>query len=71
MALTAACLILCVLYGLVLAILFIGRSVFGVSVRLFCREAGEEYDENWTKAEPSKKIKEPQKKTGAAKSDTA
>ena len=33
-----------------------------------CREAGEEYNENWTKAEGSKKIEQLQQKTGRGKS---
>ena len=36
-----------------------------------CREAGEEFDETWTKAEASKKIEELQQKTGRGKGGTA
>jgi hypothetical protein len=35
-----------------------------------CREAGEEFNQNWTKAEASKKIEELQQKTGRGKSGT-
>jgi len=33
-------------------------------LQTLCREAGEEFDQNWTKAEASKKIEELQHKTG-------
>jgi hypothetical protein len=36
-------------------------------LRTLCREAGEEFDENLTKAEASKKIDELQAKTGRGK----
>jgi hypothetical protein len=39
-------------------------------LRTLCREAKEEYNENWTKAEASKKIDELQQKTGRGKSGT-
>jgi DUF3072 family protein len=37
-------------------------------LQTLCREAGEEYNENWTKAEASKKIEELQQRTGRGKS---
>jgi Protein of unknown function (DUF3072) len=37
-------------------------------LQTLCREAAEEYNENWTKAEASKKIEELQQKTGRGKS---
>jgi len=37
-------------------------------LQTLCREAGEEFDQNWTKAEASKKIEELQQKTGRGKS---
>src|SRR4051812_48401758 len=37
-------------------------------LQMLCREAGEEYNENWTKAEASKKIEELQQKPGRGKS---
>ena len=40
-------------------------------LQTLCREAGKEYNENWTKAEGSKKIEELQQKTGRGKSGTA
>ena len=36
-------------------------------LQTLCREAGEEFNENWTKAEASKKIDELQGKTGRGK----
>ena len=36
-------------------------------LQTLCREAGEEFNENWTKAEASKKIEELQQKTGPAR----
>ncbi len=39
-------------------------------LQTLCREAGEEFDQNWTKAEASKKIDELQQKTGRGKSGT-
>jgi uncharacterized damage-inducible protein DinB len=39
-------------------------------LQTLCREAGEELDQNWTKAEASKKIEELQQKTGRGKSGT-
>jgi uncharacterized damage-inducible protein DinB len=39
-------------------------------LQTLCREAGEEFNENWTKAEASKKIEELQQKTGRGKSGT-
>jgi hypothetical protein len=33
-------------------------------LQTLCREAGEEFNQNWTKAEASKKIEELQQKTG-------
>ena len=39
-------------------------------LQTLCREGGEEFDQNWTKAEASKKIEELQQKTGRGKSDT-
>jgi hypothetical protein len=39
-------------------------------LQTLCREAGEEFDQNWTKAEASKKIEELQQKTGRGKSGT-
>jgi len=38
-------------------------------LRTLCREAGEEFNQNWTKAEASKKIEELQQKTGRGKAD--
>lgn len=40
-------------------------------LQTLCREAGEEFSENWTKAEASKKIEELQQRTGRGKSGTA
>ena len=40
-------------------------------LQTLCREAGEEYHENWTKAQASKKIEELQQKTGRGKSGAA
>ncbi len=37
-------------------------------LQTLCREGKEEFDENWTKAEASKKIDELQNKTGRGKS---
>jgi hypothetical protein len=37
-------------------------------LQTLCREAGEEFNGNWTKAEASKKIEELQQKTGRGKS---
>ena len=37
-------------------------------LQMLCREAKEEFDENWTKAAASKKIDELQNKTGRGKS---
>ncbi len=37
-------------------------------LQTLCREAKEEFDENWSKAEASKKIDELQTKTGRGKS---
>ena len=39
-------------------------------LQTLCREAKEEYNENWTKAEASKKIDELQQKTGRGKSSS-
>src|SRR5919106_6217225 len=39
-------------------------------LQTLCREAGEEFNQNWTKAEASKKIEELQRKTGRGKADT-
>jgi Protein of unknown function (DUF3072) len=39
-------------------------------LQTLCREAGEEFNQNWTKAEASKKIEELQQKTGRGKSGT-
>src|SRR6187399_3759656 len=39
-------------------------------LQTLCREAAEELDHNWTKAEASKKIEELQQKTGRGKSGT-
>jgi hypothetical protein len=36
-------------------------------LQTLCREAGEEFNQNWTKAEASKKIEELQQKTGRGK----
>ncbi len=36
-------------------------------LQTLCREGGEEFNENWTKAEASKKIDELQEKTGRGK----
>lgn len=36
-------------------------------LQTLCREGKEEFDENWTKAEASKKIDELQEKTGRGK----
>ena len=38
-------------------------------LQTLCREAGKEFDQNWTKAEASKKIEELQQKTGRGKGD--
>src|SRR4030095_8346261 len=40
-------------------------------LQTFCREAGEEFNQNWTKAEASKKIEELQQKTGRGQTGTA
>jgi uncharacterized damage-inducible protein DinB len=40
-------------------------------LQTLCREAKEEFNENWTKAEASKKIEELQQKTGRGKSGNA
>ena len=40
-------------------------------LQTLCREAKEEFNENWTKAEASKKIEELQQKTGRGKSGSA
>jgi uncharacterized damage-inducible protein DinB len=40
-------------------------------LQTLCREAGEEFNQNWTKAEASKKIAELQQKTGRGKTSTA
>jgi Protein of unknown function (DUF3072) len=40
-------------------------------LQTLCREAGEEFNENWTKAEASKKIEELQQKTGRGKRGAA
>ena len=40
-------------------------------LQTLCREAGEEFNKNWTKAEASKKIEELQQKTGRGKGSTA
>jgi hypothetical protein len=40
-------------------------------LQTLCREAGEEFNEAWTKAEASKRIDELQQKTGRGKSGTA
>jgi hypothetical protein len=40
-------------------------------LQTLCREAGEEFNQNWTKAEASKKIEELQQKTGRGKSSKA
>ena len=37
-------------------------------LQTLCREAGEEFDQNWTKAEASRKIEGLQQKTGRGKS---
>ena len=39
-------------------------------LQTLCREAGEEFNQNWTKAEASKKIEELQQKTGRGKGST-
>ena len=39
-------------------------------IQTLCREAGQEFDQNWTKAQASKKIEELQQKTGRGKSGT-
>ena len=39
-------------------------------LQTLCREAGEEFNESWSKAEASKKIEELQQKTGRGKSGT-
>jgi hypothetical protein len=39
-------------------------------LQTLCREAGEEFDQNWTKAEASKKIEDLQQKTGRGKTGT-
>ena len=39
-------------------------------LQTLCREAGEEFDQSWTKAEASKKIEDLQQKTGRGKSGT-
>jgi DUF3072 family protein len=40
-------------------------------LQTLCREAGEEFNQNWTKAEASKKIGELQQKTGRGKRGSA
>jgi uncharacterized damage-inducible protein DinB len=40
-------------------------------LQTLCREAGEEFDESWTKDEASKKIDHLQQKTGRGKSGTS
>ena len=40
-------------------------------LQTLCREAGEEFNQNWTKAEASKKIEELQQKTGRGKTPAA
>ena len=40
-------------------------------LQTLCREAKEEFNANWTKAEASKKIEELQQKTGRGKSGAA
>ena len=40
-------------------------------LQTLCREAGEEFNEAWTKAEASKKIDALQEKTGRGKTDMA
>src|SRR3954453_13088614 len=40
-------------------------------LQTLCREAKKEFNQNWTKAEASKKIDELQQKTGRGKNDTA
>lgn len=40
-------------------------------LQTLCREAGEEYNASWTKAEASKKIEQLQQKTGRGKKDSA
>jgi DUF3072 family protein len=40
-------------------------------LQTLCREAGEEFNEAWTKAEASKKIDALQGKTGRGKTDMA
>jgi uncharacterized damage-inducible protein DinB len=40
-------------------------------LQTLCREAKEEFNENWTKGQASKRIDELQQKTGRGKSDTA
>jgi hypothetical protein len=40
-------------------------------LQTLCREAREEYNENWTKAEASKKIERQQEKTDRGKSGSA
>jgi len=40
-------------------------------LQTLCREAGEEFNEAWTKAEASKRIDALQRKTGRGRTDTA
>jgi uncharacterized damage-inducible protein DinB len=40
-------------------------------LQTLCREAGEEFNEAWTKAEASKRIDALQRRTGRGKTDTA
>jgi hypothetical protein len=40
-------------------------------LQTLCREAAEEFNQDWTKAEASKKIEELQQKTGRGKGGTA
>jgi hypothetical protein len=40
-------------------------------LQTLCREGGEEFNQNWTKAEASKKIEELQRKTGRGKARTS
>jgi hypothetical protein len=40
-------------------------------LQTLCREAGEEFNQNWTKAEASEKIEELQQKTGRGKTGAA
>jgi hypothetical protein len=40
-------------------------------LQTLCREAGQEFNQNWTKAEASKKIEELRRKTGRGKTGAA